>query len=42
MSGNGEMTFSGDSYTGWTKMHTEEHGDMTMKFTGKRLGECTK
>ena len=39
MSGNGEMTFEGDSYTGWTKMHLDDQ-DMTVKWSGKRLGDC--
>ena len=39
MSGNGEMTFEGDSYTGWTKMHVDDQ-DMTVKWSGKRLGDC--
>jgi hypothetical protein len=40
MSGSGEMTFVGDSYTGLMKMLTPQ-GDMSMKMTGKRLGDCT-
>jgi hypothetical protein len=41
MSGNGEITYAGDSYDGWMKMKTAS-GEMTMKYTGKRLGDCTK
>ena len=39
VTGNGEITFDGDSYTGWSKMHMQGQ-DMTMKWTGKRLGDC--
>lgn len=41
MSGTGEMTFKGDTYDGLMKM-TTERGEMTMKMTGKRLGDCTQ
>jgi hypothetical protein len=40
MSGSGELTFVGDTYTGTTKM-TMPQGEMTMKLSGKRLGDCT-
>jgi hypothetical protein len=39
MTGSGEMTFVGDSYTGLMKMTTPQ-GDMSMKMSGKRLGDC--
>jgi uncharacterized protein DUF3617 len=41
MSGTGEMTFAGDdSYTNTMKMVMAQ-GEMTMKMTGKRIGDCT-
>ena len=36
----GEMTFTDDSYNGTMKMNTAQ-GDMAMKVSGKRLGDCT-
>ncbi len=42
MTGTGEMNYGEDSFTGTMKM---DHGGgqvMTMKYTGKRLGDCTK
>jgi hypothetical protein len=41
MTGDGEMVFSGDSYTGKMNM-TMAQGSMSMKYTGKRIGDCTK
>ena len=41
MSGTGEFLYSGDTYTGTMKM-TAAGMDMTMKYSGKRLGDCTK
>lgn len=41
MTGTGEMTYSADSYEGSMKMKTAT-GEMAMKYTGKRLGDCTK
>ena len=42
MTATGEMTFTGDdSYTSTMKMNMAQ-GEMTMKLTGKRIGECTK
>jgi len=41
MTGDGEMTFSGDAYDGIIRM-TSERGPMTMKLSGKRLGDCTQ
>jgi hypothetical protein len=40
MTGSGEITFSGDTYTGTMKAATPQ-GEMTMKMNGKRLGDCT-
>jgi hypothetical protein len=37
----GEMTFTDDTYNGTMKMDSPQ-GPMTMKITGKRLGDCTK
>ena len=41
MSGNGEIVYGANAYDGWMKMNTGE-GEMTMKYKGKRLGDCTK
>ena len=41
MTGNGEITYAADSYDGWMKMKSA-NGEMTMKYTAKRLGDCTK
>jgi hypothetical protein len=41
MTGTGELTFDGDMYTGLMKMNGQQ-GPMTMKLTGKRLGDCTQ
>lgn len=41
MTGSGEIVVNGDSYTGTMKMNSEK-GDMTMKYTAKRLGDCTE
>ena len=42
ISGTGEMRFDGDSkYTGVMTM-TTGRGNMTMKYAGTRLGECTQ
>ena len=41
MSGTGEFIYGADSYTGTMKMDTGR-GAMTMKYTGKRLGDCVK
>lgn len=40
MTGTGEMTFTGDSYDGLMKLATQQ-GEMAMKMSGKRLGDCT-
>ena len=41
LTGTGEMTFGDDSYTSIMKMVMPQ-GEMTMKTTGKRIGDCTK
>ncbi|HEY7446668.1 MAG TPA: DUF3617 family protein [Vicinamibacterales bacterium] len=41
MAGSGEMTFTDETYDGALKM-SMEFGEMTMKLSGKRTGECTK
>jgi Protein of unknown function (DUF3617) len=45
MTGSGEFTYTADAYTGTMKMNVERGGQpmaMTMKYAGKRLGDCTK
>lgn len=45
MTGTGEFTYASDSYTGTMSMSMEGGnmpGPMTMKYSGKRLGDCTK
>jgi hypothetical protein len=39
MTGTGEMTFKDDTYVGTMKMDSPQ-GQMTMKMSGKRLGDC--
>ena len=41
MTGTGEFTYGVDSYTGIMKMNRGGQ-TMTMKYTGKRLGDCDK
>jgi len=41
MTGTGALTFAEDSYTGTINMSMPQ-GAMTMKMTGKRLGECSQ
>ena len=41
MTGSGELVFTDDTYTGTAKM-SMDMGEMTMKYTGKRLGDCKK
>jgi hypothetical protein len=41
MTGEGEMTFMDDTYTGTMKMTTPQ-GAMTMQMNGKRVGDCTQ
>ena len=40
MTGEGELTFMEDTYDGTLKA-SMSLGDMTMKLSGKRLGDCT-
>jgi uncharacterized protein DUF3617 len=39
MTGDGKLTFSEESYTGGMNMKIGE-AEMSMKYTGKRLGDC--
>ena len=41
MTGSGEVVYTGDTFAGTMKM---DHGGqaMNMKYSGKRLGDCTK
>ena len=39
MTGSGELKFNGDSYDGLVKMMMDQQ-QMTMKMSGKRLGDC--
>jgi hypothetical protein len=41
VTGTGELTFTDNSYAGTMKMNTAQ-GDMTMKVSGTRLGDCTQ
>jgi hypothetical protein len=41
MTGSGEMRFNGDSYEGTMKMMMQGM-EMSMKLSGKRLGDCTQ
>jgi hypothetical protein len=41
MTGTGEFLYAGDTSTGTIKMNRAGQV-MTMKYTGKRLGDCTK
>ena len=41
MSGTGEFTYAADTYTGVMKMDMGGRS-MTMKYSGKRIGDCTK
>ncbi|MGE3519384.1 MAG: DUF3617 domain-containing protein, partial [Vicinamibacterales bacterium] len=45
MTGTGEFIYTATSYTGTMQMNMEGGnmpGAMTMKYSGKRLGDCTK
>ncbi len=45
MTGAGETIYKGDTYTGTMIMNMSQNGQpmaMTMKLSGKRLGDCTK
>ncbi len=39
--GEGKMTYDNDSYSGEVHIKTPEH-EMTMKHSGKRVGDCDK
>jgi len=41
MTGTGELRFTGDAYEGLMKMMMDQQ-QMTMKMSGKRLGDCTQ
>ena len=41
MTGTGEFVYAGDTYTGSMIMNTQGQA-MTIKYSGKRLGDCTK
>ena len=41
MTGDGELVFNGDSYTGKMNMNMPPQGQMTMQYTGNRIGDCT-
>jgi hypothetical protein len=41
MTGTGEFTYAGDTYTGVMKMNRGGQ-EMTMKYSGKRVGDCDK
>ena len=41
MTGTGEFLYSADVYTGTMKMNMQGQ-EMTMKYSGKRLGDCTE
>src|SRR5262245_25760322 len=40
MTGTGEITRSGDTFTGAIKMSAAEGGSMSIKLNGKRLADC--
>ena len=42
MTGTGEFVYAGDTYTGTINMEGGGRGAITMKYSGKRLGDCTK
>lgn len=42
MSGKGQFTYEQNAYTGTMTMDMQGRGTMTMKYTGKRLGDCNK
>lgn len=45
MTGNGSVTYNGDSFAGGTRMKMGSKGretEMTQTFSGKRIGECKK
>ena len=42
MTGDGELTFMEDAYDGALKATVPQMGEMTIKLTGKRVGDCTQ
>ena len=42
MTGKGEILYAENTYTGTMTMDMQGRGGMTMKYTGKRLGDCKK
>jgi hypothetical protein len=40
MTGSGELVFNGDSYDGAITMTMDPQGQMKMKLSGKRVGDC--
>lgn len=42
MTGTGEFEYGHDAYMGTIKMEMAGRGGMSMKYTGKRLGDCTQ
>ena len=42
MTGKGQFTYEQNAYTGTITMDMQGRGTMTTKYTGKRLGDCTK
>ena len=42
MTGTGEIVYGDNAYTGTMTMDMQGRSAMTMKYTGKRLGDCTK
>jgi hypothetical protein len=42
MTGTGEIVYSDNAYKGTMKMTMAGGQAMTMKYSGKRLGDCTK
>jgi hypothetical protein len=40
MTGTGEFVYTTDAYTGTIKMEMAGRGNVTMKYTGKRIGDC--
>jgi hypothetical protein len=42
MTGKGELVYAENAYTGTMTMDMQGRGAMTMKYTGKRLGDCKK
>jgi len=42
MTGKGELVYAENAYTGTMIMDMQGRGSMTMKYAGKRLGDCKK